>query len=231
MTHKTLSSAHCNASDWNDVVNIMSAPSLTSNSWGISLRARYSLASLVFISSWISSLFWNEKLIGGGFFPPVFPLIYLWLMSEFVTDLLSAHFPRSCPCGLLKWIPAGDATAPPCSSSSSSACSFSVVRMRGSVGLFFSPPAALRLQRAAPVWTACALLTAACGFCMQKSARHASWWRLRSELKLHVYAQCIHTKEDEGHWKHPLPLNSELLLFSQNHANCLCIRQIYTTAY
>lgn len=116
MTHKTLSSAHCNASDWNDVVNIMSAPSLTSNSWGISLRARYSLASLVFISSWISSLFWNEKLIGGGFFPPVFPLIYLWLMGEFVTDLLSAHFPRSCPCGLLKWIPAGDATAPPWSS-------------------------------------------------------------------------------------------------------------------
>lgn len=84
---------------------------LTSNSWGISRRARYSLASLVFISSRIPTeiatypkpflMPWNVSAPSGT----------LWWKEEQETGFpLSAFF--SLVCGLHQ-IPAGDATSPP----------------------------------------------------------------------------------------------------------------------
>lgn len=83
---------------------------LTSNSWGISRRARYSLASLVFISSRISTEI--------ATYPKPFlmpsnvsaPSDNLWWTDEQETGFPSAHF--CLVCGLHQ-IPAGDATSPP----------------------------------------------------------------------------------------------------------------------
>lgn len=82
---------------------------LTSNSWGISRRARYSLASLVFISSRISTEI--------ATYPKPFlmpsnvsaPSDNLWWTDEQDTGFPSAHF--CLVCGLHQ-IPAGDATSP-----------------------------------------------------------------------------------------------------------------------
>lgn len=78
-------------------------PALTSNSWGISRRARYSLASLVFISSRIS--FWNLNLSGAFFFSKKKNVASdasmphgdnLWWTSELHTVFSSAHFCLVC---------------------------------------------------------------------------------------------------------------------------------------
>lgn len=83
---------------------------LTSNSWGISRRARYSLASLVFISSRISTeiaTYPKPCLMPSNVSAPSGNL---WWTEEQETRFPSAHF--CLVCGLHR-IPAGDATSPP----------------------------------------------------------------------------------------------------------------------
>lgn len=90
------------------------APALTSNSCGISRRARYSLASLVFISRRKSSEMTTspKRLIFFSFLQTT-RCSNLWLITELRTDSRSAHF---CLLFVLyNWIPAGNSTAPPSS--------------------------------------------------------------------------------------------------------------------
>ena len=167
-THRWVSEPLCKNDIYSQTARSKRTPSLTSNSWGISRRARYSLASLVFISSRISSEITTC--------PERFSFCFLLQMSQcrhkvFGERASSVQFPLSAFLPRV-WTLQLD---------SCRRCHLATLLLLGNVDAWRVrlPPTALRSQHAP-----CAALTLAQRWrAVPKDARTFSTWRFFTRLQ------------------------------------------------